>query len=93
MYESDRPLILLYLVNVLQPVPRARLRKEYETLSQVNITLSGFNQMLEQLVRTGFVLKKKRLYSVSGSGLQRVSAFGLARIRDRNRLFLIKKLL
>ena len=93
MYESDRPLILLYLVNVLQPTPRARLRKEYETLSEANITLSGFNQMLEQLVRTGFVLKKKGLYSVSSSGLQRVSAFGLARIRDRNRLFFIKKLL
>jgi hypothetical protein len=94
MYTGDRPLMLLYLVNVLQPVSEARLRREFGKLSNDAVpTSSEFREMVRQLLRNRFILKRKSLYAVTSSGLQKVSSFGLGRARDRNRLFLIKKLL
>jgi hypothetical protein len=98
MYDSDRPFILLYLINVLQPVSAARLRREFEKLTpgrqNRHVTPSlGFAQMMERHSNNRLIFKRKGLYAVTGAGLQAVSAFGLARARDRNRLFLLKELL
>jgi len=94
MYEADRPLILLYLVNVLQPVAESRLREEFGVISnQKQPTLFEIRQMLRNLLKNRLVIKRKSLYAVSGTGLQMVSSIGLSLSRDRNRLFFIKKLL
>jgi hypothetical protein len=94
MYESDRPLVLLYLVNVLQPVSAAQLRREFLKHSDnSSSTKAEFNKSLLQLLQNRLILRRKKLYTVTGIGLQRVSSFGLSRARDRNRLFFIKKLM
>jgi len=94
MYEADRPLVLLYLINVLQPVSAARLRREFQKNSETSTsTRSEFDETLLQLLRNHLILRRKKLYTVTGTGLQRVSSFGLSRARDRNRLFFIKKLM
>jgi hypothetical protein len=98
MYDADRPLMLLYLINVLQPVRPGHLRREFESFARsqgvdAESFVSGFGRILGQLKQNRLVLKRHGRFSVTSSGLQKVAAFGLARSRDRNRLFFLKKLL
>jgi hypothetical protein len=94
MYEADQPLLLLYLVNVLQPVSATELRREFQkNFSGSPVARSEFDGLVLQLLRSRLILRRGKLYTVTGTGLQQVSTLGLSRARDRNRLFFIKRLL
>jgi|HubBroStandDraft_6_1064221.scaffolds.fasta_scaffold36983_2 hypothetical protein len=94
MYEADQPLLLLYLVNVLQPVSATELRREFlKNFSGSPVSRSEFEALVLQLLHNRLILRREKLYAVTSTGLQRISTFGLSRARDRNRLFFIKRLL
>jgi hypothetical protein len=94
MYEADQPLLLLYLVNVLQPVSANELRREFQkNFSGSPVTRSEFDELVSQLLDSRLILRRGKLYAVTGTGLQQISTLGLSRARDRNRLFFIKRLL
>lgn|SRR5579862_7074024 len=98
MYDADRPLTLLFLVSVLQPVAVGRLRKEYANAVRKDKKNShsntpSFSSALNDLHRSRLVSKQRGLCRVTRLGFQKISTFGLNRIRDKNRLFLLKKVL
>lgn len=98
MYRSDQFLLLLYVTNVLQPVTVHKLRAHYASVVSHARTRpgereEGFNSVLTSLIRKGLIRRKAKLYSVSPEGLHRLGALGLGRLRDKNRLLLLNKLL
>jgi hypothetical protein len=97
MYESDRPLTLLYLINVTQPVPLGHLKSQ---LHRLNVETGrrgqrqeGVETTLDALVHRGLVLKKGDRYSVTTTGLGMLASLGMSRVRDKNRLLLLNKVL
>lgn len=98
MYEADRPLTLLYLVNVMQPAPLAPLKKNFRVLAgQMGLGRAGRHEgvepMLDALMRRGLVRRKEKKYFVTASGLRELASLGFDRIRDKNRLLLLNRLL
>ena len=97
MYEADRPVSLLYLINVMQPVPLPSLQKRFHRLT-ARVRSSGVRQedvnaILNSLRQHRLVSKKADKYSVTVSGLRKLTSFGFGRVRDKNRLFFLNKLL
>lgn len=95
--SSVDPFWVLYLVNVLQPVDRQTLDAQGQTLAR---TMPGrtepidVNMCLGELASSGLVmLRSDNCYTATSLGLERLSQFRLGRIRDKNRLFVLKKLL
>ncbi|HET8889876.1 MAG TPA: hypothetical protein VFQ41_13320 [Candidatus Angelobacter sp.] len=86
----------LYLINVLQPVDVTTLSAETERLwksqarsGEVNATIAT---SLNELIESDLVaIEENQQYAVTLLGLERLSLFKLGRIRDKNRLFLLKK--
>jgi hypothetical protein len=85
---------VLYLVNVLQPVSKGDLDKEAERLLSAmpgRTEAINVSACLEQLISVNLVITRSdELYSVTSLGLERLSQFKFGRIRDKNRLFLLK---
>jgi hypothetical protein len=86
----------LYLINVLQPVDittlsteTERLWKSQERSGEVNATIAS---SLSELIESNLItVENNQQYAVTLLGLERLSLFKLGRIRDKNRLFLLKK--
>jgi hypothetical protein len=60
MYEADKPLMLLYLVNILQPVRSQDLKRKFEAIArrgktQARASPAPFDSTLQSLVRSGLV--------------------------------------
>jgi len=97
MYEADRPLTLLYLINVMQPVPLNPLKNRFRRLAfevgQKRARQEGVEAILDTLVHRRLVRRKANGYSVTATGLRKLTSLGFGRIRDKNRLLLLNKLL
>ena len=96
MYDSDRPGLLLYLINVLEPIPVSRLQNEYNAAVRAHKrgkrrAGTDFRSLLSQLHRNQLIVRRGNSYSVTPAGIQKVRALGLGRIRDKNRLLLLNK--
>lgn len=86
----------LYLINVLQPVSAAELgeetRRAWKSQNRSGDADASILSSLDELRRSRLVtLEENGLYAVSLLGLERLSLFKLGRIRDKNRLFVLKK--
>jgi len=92
---SIDPFWILYLVNVLQPVSAERVAEEADRLRRsvpdrleaVDVArwvreLSGANLLM---------MRSDGLLAVTSLGLDRLSQFKFGRVRDKNRLFELKK--
>jgi len=88
--------LILYLVNLWQPVELARLRKE---LNRYHPREEGskpsrvvdLDATVKKLLLRKLILQAKGRYSVTLKGLESVSALGLGRLRDKFRLFNLKR--
>jgi hypothetical protein len=93
--SSIDPFWILYLVNVEQPVSQQTLEAEAAKLlmSTPNRTEPiDVPKCLADLLKFDLIiLRSDKLYSVTSLGLERLSKFKFGRIRDKNRLFLLKK--
>ncbi len=89
------PFWVLYLVNVFQPVAREILDAEAKSLLKAIPGRSepiDVDKWLEGLMRAELVMSRSDgLYMVTSLGLERLSQFKFGRIRDKNRLFTLKK--
>jgi hypothetical protein len=95
MDATTDALWVLYLVNVLQPVTRDTLEAQTRRLMRslrrkpkggIDITRS-----LSDLAGANMtILLSDGRYSVTALGLQKLSAFKLGRVRDKNRMFELK---
>lgn len=98
MPRTDAILLLLYLVNINQPISRDTLAAEYnEMIHKISRSKRGeheqFDGILARLTEDGSLLSKDGLYSITLLGQRKIAAGGLARSRDKNRLFLLKTLM
>ena len=97
MYPADRPLTLLYVINVMQPVELSPIKEGFRRLT-VEVARSGprqegFDRILDSLVHRGHVRRKGKRYYVTATGLRKLTVLGLGHVRDKNRLLLLNKLL
>lgn len=85
----------LYLINVLQPVDLKLLAEETVRLwksQQREGDVQRIQSSVDELVSSQLVaVDVNSSYSVTLLGLERLSEFKLGKIRDKNRLFLLKK--
>ena len=92
---SIDPFWVLYLINVFQPVARDVLESEARALLRAMPARSDsidVEKWLHELVESGLViLRSDGLHAVTSLGLERLSQFKFGRIRDKNRLFVLKK--
>lgn len=98
MPRTDDILLFLYLVNVNQPISRDALLAEYKgMIRQISKPKRDARQLFDyisaRLTRDGSILSKDGLYSITLLGQRKIAAGGLARSRDKNRLFLLKTLM
>ena len=97
MYDADRPLTLLYLINVMQPVElsplKIRFRHVTEQRGKARGRQEGVGAILDTLVHKHLVRRKGKRYFVTATGLRKLSSLGLGRVRDKNRLLLLNKML
>jgi hypothetical protein len=88
---------LLYLINILQPVSGADLKKQFsefaKSLSRTDDQPVTYESLLDALERYRLILKIKGRYSVTREGLNRIALAGLSHSRDKNRLFILKDLM
>jgi hypothetical protein len=95
--ENIEPLILL-LVNVHQPVELAQLKQvtvrfRGATKNAAPSTEQDIQAILQRLVAKKLVIQTKGKYAVTLKGLESISKLGLGRLRDKNRLFNLRKAL
>lgn len=98
MADTEYFLLLLYLINVNQPVMHSVLAVKYKHYlrqlpSLKSETNLSFDELLSRLTKDGSVLERDGAYSITLLGLHKIAASGLDRSRDKNRLFLLKTLL
>jgi hypothetical protein len=97
MYEADRPLTVLYFINVMQPVSMSRLKSRLHRLSLEDGRRGGRQEGVEAilgaLAHSHLILKRADRYSVTARGLRKLTSLGLGRVRDKRRLFLLNRLL
>jgi hypothetical protein len=97
MYEADRPVTLLYLVNVMQPVSLSPLKKRLRRFTvgprQNRLRQEGVDAILGSLMDRGLVSKRGDKYSVTATGLRKLASFGLGHVRDKNRLLFLNQVL
>jgi hypothetical protein len=98
MPDDSTDTLVLYVVNLLQPVEISRLDKElvrYSSLSPKIKSHTPFDLQatMKRLVTRKLLMITKGRYAVTLKGLESVSHLGLGRIRDKNRLFILKKAL
>ena len=98
MYDADRPLTLLYLINVMQPVPLAPLKRNFRTLTKQMgmgraVRYEGVEPMLDALMHRDLIRRKANTYFVTGIGLHKLASLGFGRVRDKHRLLLLNRLL
>jgi len=98
MYQSDKSLVLLLLVNVLQPIPATRLKSEFDQILRRQLGKTSeqephFEALIKRLENATLIIKKGQEYSVTLAGLQKIGALGLERLRDKGRLFFLKRLM
>ena len=95
--ESLEPLILL-LVNVHQPVELSRLKQETDRYRAATKKAAvpgepDIQAILKRLAAKKLVINTKGKYAVTMRGLESISILGLGRLRDKNRLFNLRKAL
>jgi len=98
MQRDERLLLILYLINVLQPVDASSLATEYRgsvKSASTDTTRSAgeLSAAVKRLVKNRLVFESKGRYAVTAKGLHRITTVGLNRSRDKNRLFNLKKML
>lgn len=98
MAEYDTEGLTLYLVNVLQPVGVGDLTSAARRVSRAarstrRNTRRRVERDLDRLAWRGLLVKRGAKYSVTTLGLDSVSRLGLGRLRDKNRLFILKRAL
>jgi hypothetical protein len=93
--SSIDPFWILYLVNVGQPVSRQQLESEARKLLATTRNRTepiDVGKCLDDLSRSELILvRSDDRYSATSLGLERLSQFKFGRIRDKNRLFVLKK--
>ena len=87
---------VLYLINVLQPVGLESLRNEthalWKSLGRTEDPSQSILVSIDELTRAQLVVVGPQgLHATTLLGIERLSLFKLGRIRDKNRLFLLKK--
>ncbi len=97
MYEPDIYLTTLYYVNVLQPVDSRSLAKRLRKAAPHLKLARGsralpLSRVLTGLQGAGLVHRRSGSFVISPKGLRRLAGFGVARSRDNNRLFFLRKL-
>jgi hypothetical protein len=98
MPDENIETLVLYLVNVFQPVSTARLKEESDRYisspkKRSPIAKPDIEIVLDRLIMRKLVINTKGKYSVTLRGLDSVSVLGLGGLRDKNRLFNLKKAL
>jgi hypothetical protein len=93
--SSIDPFWILYLVNVEQPVSLQELESEATKLlaTMRNRTEPiDVRKCLDDLSKFELIIiRSDQRYSVTSLGLERLSQFKFGRIRDKNRLFVLKE--
>jgi len=94
MNPGDAYFLVLYVVNVFEPVTREDL------LAEVIKTARGSDdgefdrrtalEALKRLISRQLVMESRGLLSCTVLGHQRAAKFGLRKVRDKNRLFFLK---
>jgi hypothetical protein len=93
MNLGDTYFLVLYLINVLQPVTRGDLFREVIRTakpSPENLDIHFASEALRELVKKGLVAEYRGTFSCTILGNQRAAKLGLRRARDKNRLFFLK---
>jgi hypothetical protein len=95
MVSGDTHFLLLYLVSVFQPVTRHDLFEEAVKTAATSPTgpldFRIASEALKQLVNRHLVLEDSGFISCTVLGNQRAAKLGLRKVRDKNRLFFLKK--
>ena len=96
MVDDDVVTLVLYLVNILQPVEPSFLKKEFDRYPPVqgkhkSQVQTDFDSAIRGLISKKLVMQSKGRYSVTLRGLEGIAELGLSRLRDKNRLFILKK--
>jgi hypothetical protein len=97
MDKSNVLVGMLYLVNLFEPVSNATLEGEFQKFAK-NIARSEgtaytYKSVIDRLKQRGLVVETKGRYSVTYEGLRQIAIAGLSHARDKNRLFMLKRLL
>ena len=53
----------------------------------------AYKTLLDMLKHRKLIMEKKGRYSITYQGLMRIATAGLSRARDKNRLFILKRML
>jgi len=94
MTSGDTHFLLLYLVAVFQPVTRRDLFREAVKAAGTSRIESDVRippEALKELIKRKLVSEDDGLISCTALGNQRAAKLGLRRVRDKNRLFFLKK--
>jgi len=94
MNPGDAYFLVLYAVNVFEPVTREDLLAEVLKTARSGDD-AGFDrrtalEALKRLIGRQLVIEDRGLLSCTVLGHQRAAKFGLRRVRDKNRLFFLK---
>src|SRR5437773_1990105 len=98
MFEADIYLMVLYYVNVLQPVEEKQLRKRLrQALPSLGLTMKARSLSVAEVLRNleyrRLVSRRGGLLITTGKGFRRLGALGVARSRDNGRLFFLSRMI
>lgn len=93
MNRGDAYFLVLFLINVLQPVTKGNLFEEYKKASSSSdgspeVQLGS--DALKELLKRGLVAESGVILSCTILGNERIAKLGLRKARDKNRLFFLK---
>ncbi len=92
MNRGDVYFLVLFVVNVFQPVTKADLFKEFARTapsSEGGLDVQA-SEALKELIKRGLVVETSGTLSCTILGNQRTAKLGLRKARDKNRLFFLK---
>jgi hypothetical protein len=95
MNRGDAHFLVLFIVNVFQPVTKSDLFKEFtRTAASPGGGLDVLaSESLKELIRRGLVVETSGTLSCTILGNERTAKLGLRKARDKNRLFFLKSAL
>jgi len=97
MNSGDAYFLVLYVVNVFQPVSREDMLAEAIRTAKagddVGLDQQTALEALKRLIRRKLVIEDRGLLSSTVLGGQRAAKLGLRKARDKGRLFFLKNLL
>ena len=96
MNTGDTYFLVLYIINVFQPVSREDMLAEVTKTATIQNDAPNRQIVLDalkKLIRGQLVIEERGLLSSTILGTQRAAKLGLRRSRDKNRLFFLKNLL